>query len=434
MRRQVALTVSGAASAAIHGALALALTAGPTWCGDAAPARAVAAEAPPDSTLEDPFLAPIGALPPLDLGSIDVAFAMISEAELRALNEALLAHVALPPNPNPSPSASSSPTARPTPIPSPGPGPSTSLAPSPIGSGGPTTGDELALATGRGDAPTLPGLGELVRRDPAARVDLRVRADSALALGPEPPPDPEAALKPHDLRPIGGGYAESDEGAFVARVAPDGTVTFHDRPNLQWSWRLPTPRKIAKGLADWADDPWARVKEGDCDPTDPTPHESCKARTSDKDDKPESGGTVPIIGGTFDVTDAIMRAAGQDPYAAAKLAMLDRTRAAREEMAKTHQREQLRKSAQAMRSHLARLLATKDLSDDARRDQAFALWDACIETGSAVEVEAGAAARAQVVAWIRMHASAGTAAGYTPTQLDAYNARRVSKARFAPYE
>jgi hypothetical protein len=423
MRRQVALAVSGAVSALVHGGLAIALALGPSWCGAPAGHREVAAVPPDERVAEDPFLAALGEQPPPDLGSIDVSFAMITEAEYLAATSG-----AAPPTAPSAPASASVPVpvsaSVSVPVSVPGSVPE-------AGSGPAATG-ALGITTGRSDAPGLPGLTDLVPRGPG-RIDLRVRADSTLALG-TPPPDPEATLKPHDLRPLGGGYAESDEGAFVARVAPDGTVTFHDRPNVQWSWRLPTPRKVAKGLSDWADDPWARVKEGDCDPTDPTPHESCKARVDDKDDKPDSGGTIPIIGGTFDVTDAIMRAAGQDPYAAAKLAMLDRTRAVREEMAKTHQREQLRKSAQAMRGHLARLLATTGLTDEARRDRAFALWDACIEAGTPVEVEAGAAARAQVIAWIRMHAVAGTPAGFTSTQLAAYNARRTSKAVFAPYE
>lgn len=403
-----ARSVAIGASVAVHAGLAGLLVA---WRAQTTPLDAAALPMPA------PTATPVPAPVPAPDDGVAIGFTTMSEAQYRAL-------VAPPPTPAPAGPAPTAPARAPS---SPGPGTAASLT---IGTGGDLVlpGGGVAGPAGGGDRGSAPGAG----RGRVGPLDLRVRRDSALAVG-APVADAAATLEPHDLRPVGGGYLESDEGVFVARVAPDGTVTFHDRANVQVHLKVPTPRSIARGLADWAHDPYARIREGACDPNDPTPAEACRVRTSDADDKPDHGGGVPIIAGSFDATDAIMRAAGQDPYAARKLAMLDRTRAVREQMALAHQRKTLAASGTAMRAALARL-ATATLTDDARRDRLFALWDSCLEDGSDDERAAGRAARAEVIGWIRAHAPAGSAAGFTAAQLAAYNARRASTAAFAPYE
>ena len=59
------------------------------------------------------------------------------------------------------------------------------------------------------------------------------------------------------------GSMETDQGPYVARIDPDGSVTLRDAPNVQ-------------------PNPW-------------------------------------ILGATFDITDGLMRSRGMDPYASAKL-------------------------------------------------------------------------------------------------------------------
>jgi hypothetical protein len=128
----------------------------------------------------------------------------------------------------------------------------------------------------------------------------------------------------------------------------------------------------------------------------------------------------------FDVTDAFMRNNGQDPYASEKRKFLDRTRDQRVEIGKQYRKEQLGQSAKLMASNLARLWAIT--TDPAKRkDELFALWDECAETGDDAIVEGGAAARRLLINWV--HAKHVT---FTHAELTAFNAKRKSKATFAP--
>ena len=124
-----------------------------------------------------------------------------------------------------------------------------------------------------------------------------------------------------------------------------------------------------------------------------------------------------------------------DPYASEKLAMLDRTRDQRVEIGKVYRREQLSHSAELMQANLARLWATtQDVA--ARKETVFALWDECAEpTGKEGdhEGEAGTKARIIVVAFIRTHAPAGSAAAFTPDEIARLDAHRSSRQHFAPY-
>jgi len=133
-----------------------------------------------------------------------------------------------------------------------------------------------------------------------------------------------------------------------------------------------------------------------------------------------------LFSAEFDVTDALMRRHGQDPYASEKLKFLDRTRDPRVEIGKRYRTAHLAMSAQLMAGNLARLWATT--SDPAtRKDELFALWDECAETGDE-EIVAGAAdARRLLIHWIETkHVT------FTPTELASFNARKQSKATFAP--
>lgn len=128
----------------------------------------------------------------------------------------------------------------------------------------------------------------------------------------------------------------------------------------------------------------------------------------------------------FDVTDAIMRGQGQDPYSAEKRKFLDRTREQRYEIGKRYRTEQLGQSAKLMASNLARLWAVTS-DPQKRKDELLALWDECAEVGDAEIVEGGAAARRLLINWV--HAKK---VQFTPQELTAFNAKKKSKATFAP--
>jgi hypothetical protein len=68
-----------------------------------------------------------------------------------------------------------------------------------------------------------------------------------------------------------------------------------------------------------------------------------------------------------------------------------------------------------------------------RKRALFALWDECSDSGTDADVEAGARARARIVAFIREHLAAGTPNAFTAGELAALNRDKQSREVFAPY-
>jgi hypothetical protein len=135
------------------------------------------------------------------------------------------------------------------------------------------------------------------------------------------------------------------------------------------------------------------------------------------------------LGMAFDVTDELMRSQGIDPYASAKLLLLDRTRDARAEMRRVDTLERLSHSAEDMRASIAAAWAVPDLAQ--RKQLLFELWDACAETGDPALVAGANAARAELVAFVQRYLTGGEA--YTAEELARLNAHRTSSAAFDPY-
>ena len=134
----------------------------------------------------------------------------------------------------------------------------------------------------------------------------------------------------------------------------------------------------------------------------------------------------------FDVYDAMMRKQGMDPYASYKKKVLDETREQRFEMGQKYRTEQLAQSRQLMQRNLERLLAST--TDKAKIKQGlFELWDDCAETGSDELVAGGAAARAQLIGYIRAKLPRDSADAYTGEELARFNKQRKSRLEFAPY-
>jgi hypothetical protein len=140
-------------------------------------------------------------------------------------------------------------------------------------------------------------------------------------------------------------------------------------------------------------------------------------------------GRAEGLGFSFDVTDWIMRARGEDPYAVEKLRFLDQTRDDRAAMGAEHRRAQLAASAALMRNNIANVWAT--IPDATQRKQVlFELWDECAESGEPELVVAGAAARAVVVDFASQLEGRDA---FTPAELSRLNARRTSTLAFAPH-
>jgi hypothetical protein len=201
-------------------------------------------------------------------------------------------------------------------------------------------------------------------------------------------------------------------------------VSLKDRRNLQVRVVLPKPRDIGNAISRWYySDKGPDGKRGE------RTLEKSVGGSIDPDDRTPTA-IVPVLGGGFDITDAIMRRKKVDPYAAAKLRYLDSTRDERVQIGNRYKREQLAQSAQLMQKTLDWLWASKvDLA--ARKQALFELWDDCAEVGSDAMVEGGKAARALVVGAIRARLTGADA--YTAAELAAFNKRRQSKAVFEPY-
>jgi hypothetical protein len=250
---------------------------------------------------------------------------------------------------------------------------------------------------------------------------------------------PEKDLTTGILQESGGGTYKSDQGVFVGKVRPDGSVKITDNPNLNVHLALPTPTSIGNALSRWYDsDKGPSAHGGDTalarqiqvtpgattDPTDPvTTRNKDRATTV----------VVPVLAGGFDTTDWLMRRHGQDPYASKKLAFLDSTRDERVQIGNRHRAAQLKQSPQLMQKNLDALwAATSD--PEARKRALFELWDECVEAGDPTLVDAGQAARRLVIGYIRAHLPAGGAGAFTPAELAAFARAKRSTAAFAPYE
>lgn len=366
-----------------------------------------------------------------------------------------IALVTLPPPtataPAPAPAtAATAPVAPPPPPPAAPVAPRAPTAPPPAGAAiatatpgaTPAAGGELPANPGGGDAtgPAVGGDGPPggtifdMRRAPAVDLSPRAVAERANLGGGAPPPP---AIKPSgELHPAGGGTYRSDQPGFTVTVDRNGDVTFHDRPSVEFHLPLldvapKLPRIVGRKLEGWYNDPWKDVRDAKRDPSDPDPIAMPGPERPEDEDIDEV--IVPLVGATGDITDFVMRQGGLDPYADAKRAWLEKTRAERLELKAADRKRQLGQAAVTVRKHLARAWARADLTAAARRAAIFELWDDAAETGTADELAAGEAVRTEVIGFVRAHLPAGGADAFTAAELAALNARRLSKQPFAPY-
>jgi hypothetical protein len=145
----------------------------------------------------------------------------------------------------------------------------------------------------------------------------------------------------------------------------------------------------------------------------------------------DADGQTHLEDKNLDTQDRMMLWMGIDPYARNKLAFLDRTRDQRAAVGARYRRVQLAHSAELMQRNIDRLWATATTIAD-RKLGLFALWDDCAETGSDELIAGGAAARSLVLGVIRARLVGDSA--FTADEIAQLNARRQSKAVFAPYE
>jgi hypothetical protein len=231
-----------------------------------------------------------------------------------------------------------------------------------------------------------------------------------------------------ELSPSGGGRHHSDQGTFRVDVARDGSAKITDAPNLRVHVALPSLRDVGNGLSKWAEDPYGDTAVGS--------RQELGEYKSASDDTKATGSKVvgvPLIGATFDVTDALMRRHGQDPYASKKLKVLDATRDERAELGAKYRRDQLGQAPQMMKAAVDQLWHSA-LDVAAKKRALFELWDDCAEAGVPELVEAGQRARAFLVGFVNARLPAGSATAFSRAELAELNGHRRSRVEFAPYE
>ena len=237
-----------------------------------------------------------------------------------------------------------------------------------------------------------------------------------------PPVEPSG-----ELSPSGGGRYRSEQGTFRVDVDRDGAAHITDGPNLNVHLAVPRARDIGNAVSQWAEDPYRSIDSAGR-------QHAGEYKSASDDSKPSSSNVVPVplIGGGFDISDALMRRHGQDPYASKKLKVLDATRDERAQIGEKFRKEQLAQAARMMKAAVDRLWAS-GLDAAAKRRALFELWDDCADTGAPELVDAGARARGFVIGFINAHLPAGSEAAFTADELAQLNAHRQSRAAFAPY-
>jgi hypothetical protein len=138
------------------------------------------------------------------------------------------------------------------------------------------------------------------------------------------------------------------------------------------------------------------------------------------------------VSGHFDLTDQVMKIAGQDSYAPAKRKLADETREQRLCMAKQYQGERQKHELFTLSTKVRHIAARTDLSPSQRREIVFAIWDECTEESEST-TDYGAMARATILSVVREAFPEGSDIGYRPAELLALNQRRSSRQPFAPY-
>jgi hypothetical protein len=146
-----------------------------------------------------------------------------------------------------------------------------------------------------------------------------------------------------------------------------------------------------------------------------------------------SGGTGGSLGSNGDLTEVIMHAKGQDPYAGPKLRFLDRTRQWRRKLQKRARGKTIRRYLKRLPGRLRRIWQNPDLTVGQKKNLFFALWDECLEPDGTSEGKWAQKARTLIIAFVQQHLPPQSDVAYTARELAGYAVRRKGKKTFSPY-
>jgi hypothetical protein len=227
----------------------------------------------------------------------------------------------------------------------------------------------------------------------------------------------------YGLRRQGEGYVY-ESAQFEAQVARDGVVTFKDKhisslefwPTAAAIKSAPRPKgpTLESTLRDYFNKGRRRTPEpGYVPEPDPPPH------TIDWNDvcPPLSSCNMQLlpltvqVKGSFDLTDEIMRAFKQDPYAREKARFLSSTFEFRIRMAIAARKEDMKSALEHLPERLEELWSDERYTPRERRRILYELW---YETDRTPE---GARAARTIDAFIRRRLPCGSPAGYGAAEL-----------------
>ncbi len=234
--------------------------------------------------------------------------------------------------------------------------------------------DPMAVARGGVvfDAPTGATAGSAA--PPRRRSAAEIGAELSASLRRDAMERPNRGRPPPVLRRQPDGSQLYAGHAFSATISPDGEVHFADRPNASIG---------SAGLG---------------------------------------------LQGGFDITDAVTRANGGDPYSAERAWFMRQTEALREQLEDAARVRSLAVSLRRLRGRLMRVWQDDARTVEQRRRAIFDEWVVVDESG------ADGGARALIVQFVRDNLPATDASAYPADELRRLNARRNGTARFAPYK
>ncbi|HEX7506100.1 MAG TPA: hypothetical protein VF550_04965 [Polyangia bacterium] len=229
----------------------------------------------------------------------------------------------------------------------------------------------------------------------------------------------------YGLRRWGEGYVYQDQ-KFEARVAPDGTVSFKDKHLntslfTPFSWigktraqqrqQQPLPERTARDPVAYRHTPWVAPREPRPGPGGVPQEEICPPSSSCY----ALPATMAVeVRGGFDLTDEIVRALGQDPYALDKARFLSATFEFRMKLAIAQRKLQMRKALDDLPQALDDLWADGRYSPRERRRILYELW---YETDRTPE---GDRAAKMIDGFIRRRLPCASGDGYTPGEIEAF--------------
>lgn len=151
-------------------------------------------------------------------------------------------------------------------------------------------------------------------------------------------------------------------------------------------------------------------------------------------DRSLGGGAMPLLAWlSFDATDVVMRAAGEDPYLAEKLRIMEGTREERMAVRRRHDRVVMRRALDDLPAYLDAVWRQTAWSPAIRRRILFALWDEAAEEGNALLVAGGAEARATIEGFIARTIPPRSRHAFSSRELAELNRIRASRRAFDPY-